>query len=138
MEFSNLVIFTPFLRTSAGNRLLTAATLFCTLTAATSGSVPTSKITSETPIPSFPASEVMYFMPGTPLMAFSMGIIAALATVSALAPGYSIVTSTIGGAILGNKVIGRRTRAKIPKKTMIKDITMERTGLCMNFDVITF
>jgi hypothetical protein len=65
-------------------------------------------------------------------MARSKGTIAALVTVSAFAPVYSMVTFTSGGAILGNWVIGNCVSAKPPNINIINDITMDRTGLCMN------
>ena len=71
----------------------------------------------------------MYFIPGTPLIALSKGTIAALVTVSALAPVNSTVTLTSGGAILGNKVIGNWVRANTPKSVINTDITIDRTGL---------
>jgi hypothetical protein len=51
---------------------------------------------------------------------------------SPLAPGYSAVTFTLGGEIDGNCVTGKLVIANIPRNTMISDITIERTGLCMN------
>ena len=103
---SSLVIFTPSLTTSGGNLLITAATLFCTFTAAILGSVPNSNTTCIEVTPSLPASEAIYFMPGTPLIALSKGITTALIINSALAPGYSAVIFTLGGEITGNCVTG--------------------------------
>lgn len=59
-----------------------------------------------TPTPSLAAREDMYFMPGTPLIDLSSGTMAAFVRVSALAPMYSTVTLTSGGAMLGNWVMG--------------------------------
>ena len=70
-------------------------------------------------------------MPGTPLMARSRGVTTALMDVSALAPVYSVVTFTSGGAIEGNWVMGNCPIANTPSKVMMSDMTMDRTGLFM-------
>ena len=72
------------------------------LTEAWFGSVPRLKITWIVASPSFPASEVMYFIPGTPLIALSSGMITDLIMSSPFAPGYSAVMLTLGGEIEGN------------------------------------
>ena len=103
---SSLVILTPCLTTAGGNLFNTAATLFCTLTEAIFGSVPNSKITLIEHTPSLPASEAIYFIPGTPLIARSKGITTALIINSPFAPGYSADIFTFGGEIAGNCVTG--------------------------------
>src|ERR1044071_2510634 len=97
------------------------------------GSIPELKTTCIEASPSLPASEAMYLMPGTPLIALSIGITTALIINSPLAPGYSATIFTLGGEIDGNCVTGNLTNAITPNKVMISDITMESTGLCMNF-----
>ena len=82
--------------------------------------------------PSLPASEAMYFIPGIPLIALSRGISTALVISSPLAPGYSAVTLTFGGEMEGNWVTGNLVMASTPIKTITSDITIERTGLCIN------
>ena len=124
--------------TSAGNSPMTAFTLFCTFIPASFGSVPVSKRICTTPTPSFPASLLMYFMPGTPLIALSNGTIADFVTVSALAPVYSTVTFTSGGATLGNSDIGNCMSDKTPKNKMMREITIARIGLLMILPVMTF
>jgi hypothetical protein len=51
---------------------------------------------------------------------------------SLLAPGYSTVTFTFGGDILGNCVTGSDMSASAPRNTMMSDITIDNTGRCMN------
>src|SRR5262245_18455118 len=99
---------------------------------ATLGSVPEKKTTCIEASPSFPASEAMYLIPGMPLMALSMGMTTALIINSPLAPGYSAVIFTLGGEIEGNCVTGNLINAIIPSKVMISEITIDRTGLCIN------
>ena len=72
-------------------------------------------------------------MPGTPFNPRSKGITTDLISNSLLAPGYSAVMFTFGGEIAGNCVIGSFTKDKIPINTIIKEITIDRTGLRMNF-----
>ena len=129
---SSRVIFTPSRTTNGGNLFTTEATRFCTLSDAWLGSVPKLKTTCMVPSPSLPASEAMYFMPGTPLSARSSGKMADFTINSLLAPGYSTVTFTLGGEIEGNCVTGKATRAKAPMKTIINEMTIDNTGLCIN------
>src|SRR3569833_1993269 len=72
-------------------------------------------------------------MISTPFTASSIGVATERATTSALAPGYDAVTCTVGGAISGNCVIGSVKSDMMPSKTRRIDITVERTGLSMNF-----
>jgi len=74
----------------------------------------------------------MYFMPGTPFTAFSIGMRTDLTSTSALAPGYATLTITLGGAIEGNCDVGRVVMASMPMKIMTSDITIANTGLFMN------
>jgi hypothetical protein len=39
---------------------------------------------------------------------------------------------TFGGEMEGNCVIGKPDNANNPKKTISKEITIDKTGLCMN------
>src|SRR3954466_11287861 len=68
----------------------------------------------------------------TPLMASSSGVATARATTSALAPGYSAVTCTLGGAISGNRVTGSVNNDSPPNKSSMIDTTVDRTGLSIN------
>ena len=76
----------PVFFTALGRRPSAWFTRFCTSTEARS----TSRVTSNTTVmllePSLPLVEVMYFIPGTPLMACSSGIVTADSTVCAFAP----------------------------------------------------
>jgi hypothetical protein len=82
--------------------------------------------------PSLLEVEVMYVMFSTPLTASSRGVATALATTSALAPGYAAVTCTVGGAISGNSVIGRVYRDNNPSKVSMIDTTVDNTGRSIN------
>jgi hypothetical protein len=75
-------------------------------------------------------------MPGTPFIALSRGVTTALTQVSALAPVYFVVTVTSGGAMSGNWVIGNCVSANAPNRVIINEITIDRTGLCINFEII--
>ncbi len=87
-------------------------------------------------VPSLPETEDIYAIPGTPLMALSKGVTTAFTHVSALAPVYFVVTVTSGGAILGNCVMGNCVKAIIPSNKIKIEITIDKTGLCVNFNVI--
>src|SRR5690349_2329613 len=135
---SSRVIFTPSRTTIGGNLLTTDATLFCTFSDAWLGSVPRLNTTWIFASPSLPASDAIYFIPGTPLIALSSGMITDLVINSPFAPGYSAVMFTLGGEMEGNWVTGNLVMASTPRKTMIKEITIDRTGLCINLLNIEF
>jgi len=80
------VMMTPVFFTSFGKRPSAWLTRFCTSTAARSTSRVTSNVTVTWLVPSLPLEEVMYFIPGTPLMACSTGVVTADSTVCAFAP----------------------------------------------------
>ena len=63
------------------------STRFFTFTTAWLGSVPSSKMTWMVASPALVASETMYFIPCTPLMARSSGMRVDCTSTSALAPG---------------------------------------------------
>jgi hypothetical protein len=52
------------------------------------------------------------------------------------APGYSATTFTLGGEIDGNCVTGSFTKEIIPKNIMMRDITIDNTGLCINLFIL--
>ena len=81
-----LVTLMPVVRTSMGRRPSAALTRFCTSTAARSMSRETSKVTVMALEPSLPEVEVMYFMPSTPLICCSMGVVTEVSTACAFAP----------------------------------------------------
>src|SRR5258706_5013173 len=72
----------------------------------------------------------------TPLMASSNGVATALATTSAFAPGYDAVTCTVGGAMSGNKVIGKVNNDINPNKRIMIDTTVDKTGLSINLFIM--
>src|SRR5215467_15173569 len=98
---------TPTVFTSFGKRPKDWLTRFWTSTDAKSTLRLTSNVTVIWLVPSFPLFDWMYFIPSTPLMACSSGIVTADSTVCAFAPMYTLVTTTCGGAQLGNWAIGR-------------------------------
>ena len=102
------------------------------------GSVPNLKTTVIKQVPSLPASEAIYFTPGTPFNARSNGITTALIINSAFAPGYSATILTFGGDIDGNCVTGNCIKDNIPNIKMISEITIENTGLLINCLIMFF
>ena len=74
-------MMTPVFFTAFGSRPSAWFTRFCTSTAARSGSRLTSNTTVMLLFPLLSLVEVMYFIPSTPLMACSSGIVTALSTV---------------------------------------------------------
>lgn len=72
-------------------------------------------------------------------MASSRGTMTLFSTVSAFAPGYDVVTSTVGGAIFGNCSTGSLMRAINPSNNIPADMTIDRTGRSINvFTVILY
>src|SRR6187397_1652668 len=102
------------------------------------GSVPKLNTTWMDATPSLPASEAMYFIPGTPLMALSRGITTDFINNSPFAPGYSAAIFTLGGEIDGNCVTGSCVIASAPNSVMIREMTIDRTGRCINLLNIYF
>src|SRR5258708_18630781 len=68
----------------------------------------------------------------TPLTASSIGTATVRATSSELAPGYTAVTCTVGGAISGNKVIGRENKDSPPNSNSMMETTVDNTGRSIN------
>src|SRR5512146_2035112 len=66
-----------------------------------------------------------------PLTCCSIGEAMDWTTASALAPGKLAVTSTWGGTICGNCVIGKPSAATAPARVMISEMTVEKTGRSM-------
>ena len=79
-------------------------------------------------VPSFPLVEVMYFMPCTPLMACSSGMVTADSTVCAFAPMYTLPTMTCGGARSGNSAMGNVGIEIAPARMMKREQTVANTG----------
>src|SRR5216684_4347191 len=121
----------PVFLTSLGSRPSAWFTRFCTSTLARS----TSRVTSNTTViwlePSLPLADVMYFIPGTPLIACSSGIVTADSTVCAFAPMYPLLTTTCGGANSGNCAMGKDGIAIAPPRMISSAHTVANTGLSM-------
>src|SRR5579871_2893209 len=79
----------------------------------------------------------MYIMPSTPLTCSSMGAATVSRTVSALAPGYTAVTTTVGGVTSGYWAIGRLNTATAPARVMTMDSTDAKIGRSMKKREIT-
>src|SRR5687767_1104787 len=76
-------------------------------------------------------------MPSTPLIACSSGVVTAVSTVLALAPVYTAVTCTVGGATWGYQAIGMFGIASRPASTMINEHTLARIGRLMKVSTNT-
>src|SRR5579859_4073243 len=133
-----LVMMTPVFLTSFGNRPNAWFTRFCTSTAARSTSRVTSNVTVIWLVPSFPLEDVRYFIPGTPLIATSSGIVTADSTVCAFAPMYPLDTTTCGGASSGNCATGSVGIAIAPPRIISSAHTVANTGLSMKKSTNTF
>ena len=68
----------------------------------------------------------------TPLMACSRITSTESTNTLALAPGKATVTTTLGGATLGNCEIGRVLIDSMPRNTMMIEITIASAGLRRN------
>jgi hypothetical protein len=75
----------------------------------------------------------MYVMFSTPLIDSSNDGVTERRIVSALAPGYTADTNTAGGAIFGNRSKGNFVKPSTPTITNNMEITVESTGLSINF-----
>ena len=122
-----LVIVTPRLRTSTGRRASAVLTRFWTSTAARSMLREASNVTEMTDEPSFEDEDVTYFIPCTPLICCSSGIVTPDSTSAALAPTYDAATMTWGSAICGYCAIGRPGMTTVPAITMMIAQTMAKT-----------
>src|SRR5215813_4311920 len=80
----------------------------------------------------------MYFIPGTPLIVCSSGVVTADSTVCAFAPIYTLVTITCGGANSGNCAMGSVGIAIAPPSTISSAHTVANTGLSMKKSTNTF
>ncbi len=124
-------VVTPCRRTSSGNRASAWLTRFCTRTAASSGSVPGLKVTVIASTPSEPATDLMYIMSSTPLIASSSGVATVSAMTFGLAPGYTVRTITEGGMTSGYSLIGRIGIAIRPAAKITIDSTAAKIGRSM-------
>src|SRR3954469_13913398 len=79
----------------------------------------------------------MYSMPSTPLTCCSIGRATVSITVLALAPGYRVVTCTVGGTTSGYCATARLNSATPPIRIIRIAMTLERTGRSMkNFEIM--
>ncbi|EKQ63187.1 hypothetical protein WS7_03285 [Xanthomonas citri pv. malvacearum str. GSPB2388] len=116
-------VVTPWRRTSSGRRACAWLTRFCTCTCL--------KVTVTTSTPSEPATDFMYIMFSTPLMASSSGVATVSAMTLGLAPGYTARTCTLGGTTSGYSLIGRSGMAIRPAAKMMIDSTAAKIGRSM-------
>jgi hypothetical protein len=93
------------------------------------------RVTSNTTLiwltPALLLEEVMYFIPSTPLMACSNGMVTADSTAWAFAPMYVLVTITCGGARSGSSAIGSVGIEIAPASTITMAQTVANTGRLM-------
>src|SRR5882672_8779627 len=76
-------------------------------------------------------------MSSTPLTCCSIGSATVSITVLALAPGYRVVTCTVGGTTSGYCATASRNRQTPPIRTIRIAMTLERTGRSMkNFEIM--
>src|SRR6478736_122351 len=78
--------------------------------------------------PALVADEVMKRMFWTPLMDCSNGIRTDSTRTFALAPGYEIITITVGGAMLGNCAIGSVLIPSTPRNRRMIEMTIAKAG----------
>src|SRR3989442_348646 len=99
MSNERFCTMTPFLRTSSGRRGSAICTRLLTLNTDWSTLVPGSNVAVICRVPFDEDVELKYESFSTPDSCSSIGEATVLASVSALAPGYEVVISTVGGAI---------------------------------------
>src|SRR5690606_19909421 len=124
-------VVTPWRRTSSGSRASAWLTRFCTRTVASSASVPGRKVTVICSTPSEPATDLVYIMSSTPLIASSSGVATVSAITFGLAPGYTVRTTTDGGTTSGYSPIGSRGIEIRPAAKITIDSTAAKIGLSM-------
>src|SRR6185312_8200605 len=87
--------------------------------------------------PALVAEEEMKRMFWTPLMDCSNGIRTDSTRTLALAPGYEIITITVGGAMLGNWAIGRVLIPSTPRNKRMMEMTIANAGRRRIFENMT-
>src|SRR6202011_5007943 len=122
---------TPRRCTSSGRRGRASCSLFCVSICATLRSVPMLKVTVIVSFPSPVDWLLMYSMFSTPLISCSGGVATVRATVSADAPGYVVVTWTVGGTTSGYCATGRIARAPSPSSVTNMLRTAAKRGRLM-------
>src|SRR5690606_23491217 len=73
-------------------------------------------------------SEVRCLMPSIPISSSSSGSVTEASTTSGAAPGYTVVTDTIGASTSGSSRLGRRSSAIAPSSTISSESTLAKTG----------
>src|ERR1700720_1190799 len=126
-----LTMVMPEALTALGRRPSAVFTRFWMATAARSGSRSRSKVAVIVLTPLLLLVEVTYFMPSAPLICCSRGTVTAVSTVWALAPTYTLVTETCGGARVGNCAIGKVGITAEPARIISSAQTVAKTGRFM-------
>src|SRR2546421_10095081 len=135
MSNERFCTMTPFLRTSSGSRGSAICTRLLTLNTDWSTLVPGSKVAVICSEPFEEEVELKKDSFSTPESCSSIDAATVFASVSALAPGYVVVMSTVGGAISGYCETARSFADTRPAMTMMMAITAANTGRWMkNFD----
>src|SRR5690606_1585884 len=96
-----------------------------------SASVPGRKVTVICSTPSEPATDLVYIMSSTPLIASSSGVATVSAITLGLAPGYTAVTTTDGGTTSGYSPIGSSGIEISPAAKITIDSTAAKIGRSM-------
>src|SRR5256885_4358474 len=131
MSNERFCTMTPLRRTSSGSRGSAICTRLLTLKTDWSTLVPGSKVAVICSEPLEEDVELKYESFSTPESCSSIGAATVLASVSALAPGYEVVISTVGGAISGYCATARSFAATRPASTMMIAMTAANTGRWM-------
>src|SRR5260221_5289538 len=131
MSNERFCTITPFLRTSSGRRGSAICTRLLTLNTDWSTLVPGSKVAVTCSVPFDEEVELKNDSFSTPESCSSIGAATVRDSVSALAPGYEVVISTVGGAISGYCATASSFAATRPAMTMMMAITPANTGRWM-------
>src|SRR3989441_10737296 len=136
MSNERFCTMTPLRRTSSGSRGSAICTRLLTLNTDWSTLVPGSKVAVICSVPLEDEVELKKDSFSTPDNCSSMGAATVRDSVSALAPGYEVVISTVGGAISGYWETASSLAATRPARTMMIAMTAANTGRWMkNFDI---
>src|SRR5688572_19531587 len=131
MSNERFCTMTPFLRTSSGRRGSAICTRLLTLNTDWSTLVPGSNVAVICSEPLEDEVELKNDSFSTPESCSSIGAATVRDRVSALAPGYEVVISTVGGAISGYCATASRLAARKPASTMMIAMTPANTGRWM-------
>src|SRR6185436_14526281 len=128
MSNERFCTITPLRRTSSGRRGSAICTRLFTLNTDWSTLVPGSKVTVICRLPVEDEVELKYDSFSTPESCSSIGAATVRDRVSALAPGYEVVISTVGGAISGYCATASSFADSRPTSTITMAITPANTG----------